>query len=330
MNHYPAHPESEGPGREPRAPRTDRCADALINRILDAESEGELHAARELTAHGEAIFPGFAARMERTRDALGRLAVLPETPDFTRAILAKVALSPANPHHSTSDESHSRDDDELLAPAGETQLWQRHLGRSERTFSATRLAMAAGVAGAVAFAMVLNRYAPVRPAPGVGPVEEVVAASRADLADTTRSLAGAIFSLGDDLLAPLPPTRTPPRPKSLRLGDASKYEAPLGASAVASMLVSTPTRMLAIVDGPVRPRSRWWEADEPPVGVASVFPGLPLAGESAPDGPQVHAWKLLPAGPDGAMSITRQNLSWAELDARARPAGDGAGPAVPK
>ncbi|MFA6044109.1 MAG: hypothetical protein WC718_03920 [Phycisphaerales bacterium] len=336
MTNRPAHPDSSGAGsNKPRHPRTDadRRMDALINRILDAESDGELHVARGLQAHGAEIFPGFAARIEATRDALGRLTVLPETPDFARAILAKVALSPANVHHSTSDESHEIDD-ALLAPIGETddQPWEvPSFGRRERTFSATRLAMAAGVVGAIAFAVMLNRFAPVPAAPVVGPVGEVVAASRADLADTSRSLAGAIFSLGDDLMTPLPAAFVPPRPRSLTLGDASKYEASLGASAFSSPLASGSTRMLAIVDGPVSPTMRRWQPDLEWLSTAVASPAAPaFASEASLDQPRIHAWKLYSPNPGGPISIIRHDLSWAELDALSRPApGDPAEPPAP-
>lgn len=326
MTNPPAHPDSSGDGRRGiRSPRTDadRRADALINRILDAEADGELHVARGLQAHGEEIFPGFAARIEGTRDALGRLTVLPETPDFARAILAKVAMCPANAHHSTSDDAQDADQ-AFLAPIGEAdaQPWDvPSLGRRERTFSATRLAMASGVVGAIAFAVVLNRFAPL-PAPSAGgPVGELVAASRADLADTSRSLAGAIFALGDDLMAPLPATIVPPRPQGLRLGDASKYEHSLHASAVSASLASGATRVLAIVDGPVNLTLRRWTPDADWFSAAIAQPAsASLASEASLDHPRIHAWKLFSPNPGGPMSIIRHDLSWAELDALSHPA----------
>lgn len=324
MNTHSAHPGSQGqPG--PLDPQADRRADALINLILDAESEGQLHVARGMQAHGEQQFPGFAARMQRTREALSRLTVLPECPDFTRAILTKVdearvdalgAFSADHDAFGAGADASNAFDDWCLSRA------KRH----DSAFSATRLAMAAGVLGAIAFAVVLNRVAPVASPAAVAPVGEVVAASRADLADTSRSLAGAIFALGDGLVRPLPvtlPKHAAAAPGSLTLGDAGKYEAALSATPIDAGLASAQTRVLAIIEGPIRPDDTLsWNTGNWNTGnwsTGSFFPQVAPAGPelSSDYSPRVRAWRLFTSPQSGSLSAVRNDPIWSELSRKA-------------
>ncbi len=328
----PASRRAQRPGT-----RTDaqRRADVLINRILDAESDGELHLARGLQAHGEEVFPDFSRRIEQTRDALGRLTVLPDCPDFARAIISKAES--VNALGSRDAARQAQTDDALFAGAelhsspveatehdqADPEEWEPSFGKRESEFSTTRLAMAAGMVGAAAFALVLSQFSrPVSPSSGtLGPVSEVVSASRADLVDSGRSLAGAILSLGDGLLAPVPAV-PPLRDRRLTLGDASKYETSLRPSTLGTPLASGPTSLLAIVDGPVNPSMRLWNIDDigrPLVGSLATAFAQPLSTDQLP---HIRAWKLLRPSPEiggipGAFG-TRKDFSWAELEWRLR------------
>lgn len=313
MTTQPAHPDfggNQGPkqGHNAQPDSAERRADALINLILDAESEGQLHVARGMQAHGEKLFPDFAQRMQRTREALSRLTVLPECPDFTRAIIARV-------EEAKRDElgAFAADQDAFGSPAdsqaGFDEWYMAKARRRDSAFSATRLAMAAGVLGAIAFAVVLNRVAPVESPAPAGPVGEVVAASRADLADTSRSLAGAIFSLGDGLVRPVPVSL--PRAKqakALTLGDAGKYEPGLGISPVPADLSSIPQRMFAIVEGPVLPLAGVWQPESNPGLGASHAANFSsdISGSA-----RVRAWRVQTSPDSGLLSVVRTEAAWA-------------------
>lgn len=326
MTTQPAHPDFDGqdgpqqgsqPGQRPRPDSVEHRADVLINLILDAESEGQLHVARGMQAHGEKLFPDFAARMQRTREAVSRLTVLPECPDFTRAIIARV-------EDARRDElgAFAADQDAFGSPSNTEDSfdeWCRaRAERRDSAFSATRLAMAAGVLGAIAFAVVLNRVAPVESPAPAGPVGEVLAASRADLQQTPRSLAGAIFSLGDGLVRPVPVSAPQAKvARGLALGDAGKYETSFGVSPVTADLASSQARVLAIIEGPIGPLTGAWDAN-------ALFPAVasPAAQWSSDiDGlPRVRAWRLQPSPASGSISVIRTAPAWAS------PAGTPAAP----
>ena len=88
---WPSGDRPRGGERSTRALRFE--ADVLINRILDAEAEGEVLDVRDLVRDGEASSEGFRARLDATRASVGELALLPQGPDLTAKILARVEAS---------------------------------------------------------------------------------------------------------------------------------------------------------------------------------------------------------------------------------------------
>lgn len=151
-----------------------REVDALVNRVLDLESEGELHEARRAAKAGTKASPDFTSALASTRRAIGELGEMPVGRDLTDTILDGVEA--------------------------ERPFLAR---RSRRRVSGLRLAGACGALVALTGYVVVQRLAPPPPPSTEAPVSELVTASRADMDATQAGLAGAFRSLGDGLLGPV-------------------------------------------------------------------------------------------------------------------------------
>jgi len=183
--------------------------DRLVNRILDAESEGQLHEAKRLRHRGRAIDPRFDARLAAARAAAAELTLLPHSPDLSGSIL-----------------------DEVDRCRGFVTRAHR------RRVTAWRAAILAGALATFAVAMVLQRFAP-RNEPvfaSSSPVSHFVDAGSADLSATVRSLGDALGAVRDGLVQPAAVLAAAPAPAGgLALGDASKYEPGLRLEASAGL-----------------------------------------------------------------------------------------------
>ncbi len=152
-------------------------ADSLINRILDAEAEGEVLEVRELVRSGEAADAAFRARLDATRTAVGELSLLPRGPDLTARILARVEAS---------------DRPFVVRP-------ERVRARRGRMLAACgALAVLSLVAGVQRlWPDALSWSTPSRP------VTDLVAAARSDVSVTLDSIQGAFAQVGTDLSSPV-------------------------------------------------------------------------------------------------------------------------------
>jgi len=172
---WPSGDRLRGGERSSRALKFD--ADVLINRILDAEAEGEVLDVRDLVRDGEASSKGFRARLDATRASVGKLALLPQGPDLTAKILARVEAS-ERPF--------------VVRP-------QRARARRGR------LLAACGALAVLSLVAVVQRLYPdalswSRPQ---RPVTDLVAAARSDVSVTLDSIQGAFQQVGTDLSSPV-------------------------------------------------------------------------------------------------------------------------------
>ncbi|CAG0975767.1 hypothetical protein PHYC_01492 [Phycisphaerales bacterium] len=207
------HPSN--PSQQPSAREVDR----LVNRVLDLESEGALHDARKLTRQVGKAVPDFERRLDKTRDAVNELQMLPGAPDFSDAILDRV-----------------EQERPFVTPRG------------RRRMSGFRLAAATGALAAFAMYALVQRFAPeaVLTDPGPTPVSNLVVAGQADLSMTLRSLGDAFGSMRVGLMEPVSRLVQPPeRGRALTLGDTRAYDLPVRTGLHAN--VST-TASLTIVD----------------------------------------------------------------------------------
>ena len=152
-------------------------ADVLINRILDAEAEGEVLDVRDLMRDGQASGEGFRARLDATRAALGELSLMPQCPDMTARILARVEASD-RPFVVRPERARARRG-RMLAACGALAV----------------LSLVAGVQRLFPDALSWSR--PQRP------VTDLVAAARSDVSVTLDSIQGAFQQVGTDLSSPV-------------------------------------------------------------------------------------------------------------------------------
>ncbi len=164
-------------GADGAAPMPRMNADALINRILDAESEGEVLEVRELVCSGEQHDAAFRSRLDATRTAVGELSLLPQAPDLTARILARVEAS---------------DRPFVVRP-------QRARARRGRLMAACgALAILTLVAGVQR--LWPDAFSWSKPS---RPVTDLVAAARSDVSVTLDSIQGAFAQVGTDLSSPV-------------------------------------------------------------------------------------------------------------------------------
>ncbi|MDX2132867.1 MAG: hypothetical protein SFY69_12525 [Planctomycetota bacterium] len=283
MSHRPNHPAPgrDGDSDDARARRSAREVDRVVNRILDAESEGELHEARRLKKDARHAGHDIDASLRRMRDAVAHLSVMPAAPDMRSRVLA------AMEHESA-----------FVGP------------RERRRISAARAAVCCGVLGAFGAYALVQRLAPQAPPPHEAPVSHLVEAGRADLATSAQSLAQALGTLREELTRPVGQMvalsgRGPmPAPDVFSLGSTREYDVasrfdahvPVGsASASLTVLDVTPVGLAArptqrVFAGTQAGLDFAWDAvgaKEPPsLPLLKLFPSRPTRAEAVPgEGP---------------------------------------------
>lgn len=201
-----------------------REVDAILNRVLDLESEGELHEAKRAAKAGAKASPDFTAALASTRRAIGELGEMPVCRDLTDSILDGVeAERPFLPR------------------------------RSRRRVSGLRLAGAFGALATLTGYVLVQRFAPAPPTDTTeAPVSELVSAGRADVTATAAGISEAFRSLGSGLFDPVAGlSRSGPSGGSalLTLGGTGAYDV---TTANRGEVLPSPAGVLTIVD--VTPR----------------------------------------------------------------------------
>jgi hypothetical protein len=181
----------------------DQAVEALVNEVIDAESEGNDALALTLMRKGVAEYPGFGAKLAATRAAIKSLGQPVPGRDQRTEVLVEVDY--VRP---------------FLSP------------RVRKQISASRVAVAAGVVLTASLLTILQYMYPQLGAQGSSPapIGELVDASQADAAASVRSLASTFADLRDSITEPvavaMSRTRGPARSvqNSLSLGELGAYD----------------------------------------------------------------------------------------------------------
>jgi hypothetical protein len=236
---------------DPRQPRRseafslppDDAIDALVNEVLDAESEGRNAQSLMLIRKGVTEYPGFGARLAATRAAIKGLRSPVFVPDQRTEVLVEV---------------------NTLRP-----FLSRH---ERRQISASRLAIAAAVVLAASLMAILQRSYPQLAPQQPAPVGTLVDASRADASATVQSLTDAVADLRENIAAPVSTVIGPPEPlpayAPLSLGSIAPYE--LEPRASLRLPTSQPPRGRTIAVLPAPAREPLLMLDEGPIMLLST------------------------------------------------------------